>query len=143
VTKPAADISSSLAAQDSLILASMTSPVERELVMAWVGRQRAGNPEARFQVLALPQRNAPPAALTALAEQLESEANGDRSVVPVRVFWLPPADRGRVAKLAGLLPGRDPYHPNQRQQRQIARNDPQRARVVAGEPAKVSELRQQ
>ena len=143
MTKPAADISSALAAQDSLILASMTSPVERELVMAWVGRQRAGNPEARFQVLALPQRNAPPAALTALAEQLEPEANDDRSVVPVRVFWLPPADRGRVAKLAGLLPGRDPYHPNQRQQRQIARNDPQRARVVAGEPAKVSELRQQ
>jgi len=143
VTKPAADISSALAAQDSLILASMTSPVERELVMAWVGRQRAGNPGARFDVLALPRRNAPPAALTALAEQLESEANDDRSVVPVRVFWLPPADRGRVAKLAGLLPGRDPYHPNQRQQRHIARKDPQRARVVAGEPAKVSELRQQ
>ena len=143
MTKPAADISSALAAQDSLILASMTSPVERELVMAWVGRQRAGNPGARFDVLALPRRNAPPAALTALAEQLESEANDDRSVVPVRVFWLPPADRGRVAKLAGLLPGRDPYHPNQRQQRHIARKDPQRARVVAGEPAKVSELRQQ
>jgi glycerol-3-phosphate O-acyltransferase len=118
----------------------MTSPVETELVMTWVGRQRAGNPEAKFEVLALPQRNAPPTTVTALAEELES--GEDRSVVPVRVFWLPPADRGRVAKLAGLLPGRDPYHPNQRQQRQILRNDPQRARVVAGEPAKVSELRQ-
>jgi len=144
VTKSAADTSAVLTAQDSLILASMASPVETELVMAWVGQQRAGNPEAEFEVLALPQRNAPPAALTALAEELESgpEANDDRSIVPVRVFWLPPANRGRVAKLAGLLPGRDPYHPNQRQQRQILRNDPQRARVVAGEPAKVSELRQ-
>jgi len=45
--------------------------------------------------------------------------------------------------VAGLLPGRDPYHPNQRQQRHILRNDRHRARVVAGEPAKVSELRQQ
>ena len=144
MTKSAADTSAVLTAQDSLILASMASPVETELVMAWVGQQRAGNPEAEFEVLALPQRNAPPAALTALAEELESgpEANDDRSIVPVRVFWLPPANRGRVAKLAGLLPGRDPYHPNQRQQRQILRNDPQRARVVAGEPAKVSELRQ-
>ena len=63
--------------------------------------------------------------------------------MPVRVFWLPPADRGRIAKLAGLLPGRDPYHPNPRLQRQIVRDDPLRARLVAGEPAKVSELRQQ
>jgi glycerol-3-phosphate O-acyltransferase len=143
VTKPAADISAVLAAQDSLILASMASPVERELVMAWVGQQRAGSPEATFEVLALPRRNAPPTALAELIERLESESNDDRSVVPVRVFWLPPANRGRVAKLAGLLPGQDPYHPNPRQQRHIIRNDPHRARVVAGEPAKVSELRQQ
>src|ERR1700751_3994078 len=123
----------------------MASPVETELVMDWVGQQRADNPEAKFDVLALPRRNAPPAALTALAEELESgpQANDDRSIVPVRVFWLPPADRGRVAKLAGLLPGRDPYHPNQHQQRHILRNDPLRARGVAGEPAKGSELRQQ
>ncbi|OBF61930.1 glycerol-3-phosphate acyltransferase [Mycobacterium sp. 852002-50816_SCH5313054-b] len=143
MTKPAADVSAILAAQDSLILASMTSPVERELVMGWVGQQRAGNSGATFEVLALPQPEAAPTALSELAERLESESNDDRSVVPVRVFWLPPAQRGRVAQLAGLLPGQDPYHPNQRQQRRIARDDPQRARVVAGEPAKVSELRQQ
>ena len=98
-------------------------------------------PRREFDVLKLPAGNAPPTALTALVEQLES--GEDRAVVPVRVFWLPAPDRGRVAKLAGLLPGRDPYHPNERQQRRILRNDPRRARVVAGEPAKVSELRQQ
>lgn len=145
MTKLAADTSAVLTARDSLILASLASPVETELIMAWLGRQRVANPDAKFDVLALPQRNAPPAALTALVEQLESNpgSDDDRSVVPVRVFWLPPADRGRVAKVAGLLPGRDPYHPNPRQQRHILRNDPQCARVVAGEPAKVSELRQQ
>ena len=74
MTNSAADTSAVLTAQDSLILASMASPVETELVMAWVGQQRAGNPEAKFEVLELPQRNAPPAALTALAEELESGA---------------------------------------------------------------------
>jgi glycerol-3-phosphate O-acyltransferase len=145
VTKPAADTSAVLTAEDTLVLASMETPVEMELVMDWLGRQRARNPETKFDVLRLPPRNAPPAALTALVEQLESgsESSPDRSIVPVRVFWLPPADRSRVAKVAALLPGRDPYHPSQRQQRRILRTDPQRARVVAGESAKVSELRQQ
>jgi glycerol-3-phosphate O-acyltransferase len=123
----------------------MASPVETELVTAWMDQQRAGNPGAKFDLVKLPPRDAPPAALTALAEQLESgPATGeDRSIVPVRVFWLPPPDRGRIAKLAGLLPSRDPYHPNQRQQENILRSAAQRARVVAGESAKVSELRQQ
>jgi glycerol-3-phosphate O-acyltransferase len=145
VTHPAADTSAVLTAQDSLVLASMDTSVEMELVMDWLGKQRARNPETRVDVLKLPSRNAPPTALTALVEQLESgaESGDDRSIVPVRVFWLPPPDRGRIAKVAGLLPGRDPYHPNERQQRHILRNDPHRARVVAGEPAKVSELRQQ
>jgi len=141
VTEPASDTSAVLTAQDSLVLASMGTPVEMQLVMDWLGRQRARNPDANFDVLKLPSRNAPPTELTALVEQLES--GEDRSVVPVRVFWLPPADRSRVEKVAGLLPGRDPYHPNQRQQRHILRKDPRRARVVAGESAKVSELRQQ
>jgi glycerol-3-phosphate O-acyltransferase len=145
VTQPATDTGAVLAAQDSLVLASMNTSVEMELVMDWLGKQRARHPDARFDVLKLPSRDAPPTALTALVEQLDSgpESGDDRLVVPVRVFWLPPADRGRIAKVAGLLPGRDPYHPNQRQQRLILRDAPHRARVVAGEPAKVSELRQQ
>ena len=123
----------------------MTSPAELELVMAWVGQQRADNPGAKFDVLELPPPDAPPEELTALMGQLDSgpESKDDRSIVPVRVFWLPAPDRGRLAKLAGLLPGQDPYHPNQRQQRRVLRHAPRRARVVAGESARVSELRQQ
>ncbi|BBX97266.1 glycerol-3-phosphate 1-O-acyltransferase [Mycobacterium lacus] len=145
MTAPAADASAVLTAEDTLVLASMETPVELELVMDWLRQQRARNPEARLDILKLPSRNAPPMALTALVEQLESgaESGEDRSIVPVQVFWLPPADRSRAGKVAALLPGRDPYHPNQRQQRRILRTDPLRARVVAGESAKVSELRQQ
>ncbi len=139
--EPAADSSAILAGRDSLVLASMASPVEMELVTAWMDQQRTGHPGANFGLVKLPALDAPPEAMAALAEQLES--GEDRSIVPVRVFWLPEPDRGRVAKLAGLLPGRDPYHPNQRHQEQIVRTAPQRARVVAGEAATVSELRRQ
>ena len=145
MTQTAADTIAVLTAQDALVLLSMDTPVETQLLMDWLGQQRARNPDAKFDVLKLPSGDAPPSALTPLVEQLESgpASSEDRSIVPVRVFWLPPPDRSRVAKLAGLLPGRDPYHPNQRQQRHIVRSDPLRARVVVGESAKVSELRQQ
>jgi glycerol-3-phosphate O-acyltransferase len=148
VSEPVASTSTAgavLDAQDALVLAAMDSAVETQLVLEWLGRQRTRNPDATFDVLKLPSADTRPEALRALIERLGSglESGADRSIVPVRVFWLPPPDRGRVAKLAGLLPGRDPYHPNQRRQRHIVRDDPRRARVVAGESAKLSELRQQ
>ena len=138
MTQLAADTSAVLTAQDALVLASMDSAVETQLVMDWLERQRARNPGAKFDVLKLPSDDE---AVAPLVERLE--VGEDRSIVPVRVFWLPSPDRGRLAKLVGLLPSRDPYHPNQRQQGLIVRDDPRRARVVAGEAAKISELRQQ
>lgn len=141
MTQPAANTSAVLTAQDSLVLASMESGIETQLVMEWLSQQRARNPDVKFDVLKLPSGDAPPTALNLLVDQLDSVE--DRSIVPVRVFWLPAPDRGRAAKLAGLLPGWDPYHPNQRRQRHILSKDRHRARVVAGEAAKVSELRQQ
>lgn len=66
----------------------------------------------------------------------------DRLVVPVRVFWVPGGLPTRV-KIVGLISGRDTYRPPEMLQRRILRRDPSRARIVAGEPAKVSELRQQ
>ena len=53
------------------------------------------------------------------------------------------ADCRPGSKVVGLLSGRDTYRPPEMIQRRILRRDPARARVVAGEPAKVSELRQQ
>ena len=60
----------------------------------------------------------------------------------MRVFWVPGGLPTRV-KLVGLISGRDTYRPPEMLQRAILRKDPSRARIVAGEPAKVSELRQQ
>ena len=80
------------------------------------------------------------AVLARLVEELE--ADEDRSVVPVRVFWVPGGLPTR-SKVVALLSGRDTYRPPEMLQQRILRKDPSRARVVAGEPAKVSELRQQ
>ncbi|HYB49276.1 MAG TPA: hypothetical protein VED20_18275, partial [Streptosporangiaceae bacterium] len=65
-------------------------------------------------------------------------------LVPVRVAWLPEEHAGRrMARFADLLPGQDPYHPNERQQQRIVSHEPDRAVVLVGEPATVGSLRRQ
>ena len=138
---PAADTGTFTATDHTLVLASVSSPVESELVEDWLKKQRDQHPDTKIDVLRLPPRNSPPAALAQLVEQLELDE--DRSIVPVRVFWLPRAGASALSRVAALLPGRNPYSPSERQQRHVVRSEPSRARVVAGESAKVSELRQQ
>jgi len=126
---------------DTLVLASFSSPAEQELVNDWLDHQRREHPDTHVEVLQLPVDDDPPPAVLARLVQL-LEADQDRSVVPVRVFWVPGGLPTR-SKVVALLSGRDTYRPPQALQRRIMRKDPSRARVVAGEPAKVSELRQQ
>ena len=126
---------------DALVLASVSSRAELEMLDRWLAQQRKQHPDARVEVLQLPaDDDPPPAVLARLVELLE--ADDDRSVVPVRVFWVPGGLPTR-SKVVSLISGRDTYKPPELLQRSILRKDPQRARVVDGEPAKVSELRQQ
>jgi glycerol-3-phosphate O-acyltransferase len=126
---------------DTLVLASVDSPAELELLNGWLQQQRRAHPDARIEVLQLPaDDDPPPAVLASLVSLLE--ADEDRSVVPVRVFWVPGGLPTR-SKVVALLSGRDTYRPPHILQRGILRKDQSRARVVDGEPAKVSELRQQ
>jgi len=126
---------------DALVLAAASSPAERDLLHDWLDQQRRDHPGAKIDVLLLPDSDDPPPTVLAqlVAELQEDE---DRSVVPVRVFWVPGGLPTR-SKVVALLSGRDTYRPPEILQRRILRRDPSRARVVAGEPAKVSELRQQ
>jgi glycerol-3-phosphate O-acyltransferase len=129
------------ATDDALVLASVSSPAEQELLNDWLERQRREHPDTKVEVLRLPVDDDPPgAALAQLVECLE--ADQDRSVVPVRVFWIPGGLPTR-SKVVAFLSGRDTYRPPEILQRRILRKDLSRVRVVAGEPAKVSELRQQ
>ncbi|OBB43276.1 glycerol-3-phosphate 1-O-acyltransferase [Mycobacterium sp. 852002-51961_SCH5331710] len=125
---------------DALVLASASSAAERDLLDDWLQRQRREHPEAKIDVLLLPDEDPPAAVLASLVSELE--AGEDRSVVPVRVFWVPGGLPTR-SKVVAVISGRDTYRPPEILQRRILRRDRSRARVVAGEPAKVSELRQQ
>jgi glycerol-3-phosphate O-acyltransferase len=126
---------------DTLVLASVDSPAELELLNGWLQQQRRAHPDAHIEVLQLPAGDDPPPAVLASLVSL-LEADEDRSVVPVRVFWVPGGLPTR-SKVVALLSGRDTYRPPHVLQRGILRKDQSRARVVDGEPAKVSELRQQ
>ncbi|WP_343708450.1 glycerol-3-phosphate 1-O-acyltransferase [Mycobacterium sp.] len=141
MTTASAETGSLGTSNDMLVLAASSSPIESELLAAWLAQQRARHPETKLEVLALPGQNPTPGALAQLVEQLELDE--DRSIVPVRVFWMPPADATALNRVTALLPGRNPYQPSERQQRHILRSDRSRAQVVVGESAKVSELRQQ
>ncbi|MBU9765844.1 glycerol-3-phosphate 1-O-acyltransferase [Mycobacterium sp. TNTM28] len=125
----------------ALVLASVSSPAELELLNDWLKAQRREHPDSAIEVLQLPEAGIPsPGVLASLVSELEE--GEDRLVVPVRVFWVPGGLPTRI-KVVGLISGRDTYRPPEFLQRRILRKDPSRARVVAGEPAKVSELRKQ
>ncbi len=125
---------------DALVLASVSSKAEFELLNDWLHAQRRAHPDTKVEVLRLPAGDPPPGVVAQLVEELS--VGDDRLVVPVRVFWVPGGLPTRV-KIVGLISGRDTYRPPEALQRRILRRDPSRARIVAGEPAKVSELRQQ
>ena len=72
---------------DALVLASVSSPAEQELLNDWLDRQRREHPDSKVDVLRLPADDPPPAVLAQLVAELD--ADEDRSVVPVRVFWVP------------------------------------------------------
>lgn len=106
----------------------------------WLADQRKAHPGSNIEVLQLPtDGDPPPATLARLVELLD--VDDDRSVVPVRVFWVPGGLPTR-SKVVAFISGRDTYRPPKLLQRNILHKNPARARVVAGEPAKVSELRQ-
>jgi glycerol-3-phosphate O-acyltransferase len=126
---------------DALVLASVGSPAEAHLLDDWLEEQRRQHPDARIEVLQLPDGDDPPPSVLARLVAL-LEADEARSVVPVRVFWLPVGLPTR-SKVVAFLSGRDTYRPPELLQRRFLRQNPGRARVVAGEPAKVAELRKQ
>lgn len=125
---------------DTLVLASVSSKAEADLINGWLKAQRKAHPDTTVEALRLPPNDPSPQLVDELADKLN--ADEAREVVPIRVFWVPGGLPTRV-KLAGLIAGRETYRPPELLQRAILRKDPSRARIVAGEPATVSELRQQ
>jgi glycerol-3-phosphate O-acyltransferase len=116
----------------TVVLTQASTPTEARLI--------------RERIAAAGGSSVPPVGLGPAGEGLpRSLLDGDEDVrlVPVRVAWLPEEHGGRrVARLADLRPGHDPYHPSERQQQRIMARQPGRAVVLAGEPATLGSLRQ-
>jgi glycerol-3-phosphate O-acyltransferase len=122
-----------------IFLLETTSPLERRLVEAWIERHRPADLDrARVESIPIPatrRRRRDP-----LDPRLEPAlATGDDPLLaPLRVAWLPPSDGVRLRDL--LLFG-DPRDPGRARQRLVHLRRPERCRIVAGEPAPLSELR--
>ena len=116
----------------TVVLTQASTPTEARLI--------------RERIAAAGGSAVPPVSLGPAGEGLpRSLLDGDEDVrlVPVRVAWLPEEHGGRrVARVADLRPGHDPYHPSERQQQRILARQPGRAVVLAGEPATLGSLRQ-
>jgi len=126
-----------------LFLLDASSRFERQLLLAWIARNRPEDTTARgWDALDIPpsRRRGRRVSIAKLEAQLSSD--GDPLLAPLRVAWIPrKRDGERRARLTDLLRG-DPRDPNALRQRWIARRELDRCRIVAGEPAPASELRQ-
>src|SRR5258705_2937850 len=114
----------------ALLLLYADTPAEEALLQAWMEESgRTQSPHVR-------------AGRDELERRLGTEPDSDPTIVPVRIAWLPrDRDGDRRARLRDVLALRDPRRPKASAQARIARTDPDRSRVIAGEPARVSELR--
>jgi glycerol-3-phosphate O-acyltransferase len=121
------------AGEPSLVLAFAGAPAEREILGRWLAENNVA--ARRVEILERPDPR--------LEQALAEVEAGNPFVVPLRVTWLPRQRNGRRAvRLADLLALSNPRHPGPRQQAEILEREPDRCRVVAGEPARLTELRQ-
>jgi glycerol-3-phosphate O-acyltransferase len=112
-----------------VVLADVTSETERSLVQNWL---RA---EGLEPTVVLPVDG------SALARPL-GRLPGDALVTPVRVAWLPrERDGQRRVRWSDLVSLTNPWRPPARAQARIVRREPDRAAVVAAEPATIADLR--
>lgn len=112
-----------------VVLANTASPTERELIDEWL-RQQGVEPREVLPVHG-PEVGAPLARLP-----------GSTVVAPLRVAWQPRERNGqRRAHWSDVVSLTNPRRPPARAQAKIVSKEPDRAVVVAGEPATLDELR--
>ena len=114
-----------------IVLQFASTEAERAVLDGWLQRTRPD--EAKVEVIG----EGDPRLGAALAA-----SDADPLVAPLRVAWVP-RERGgvRTARLSDLLAARNPRRPSSRAQERILHREPDRCRIVVGEPARASELR--
>ncbi len=131
--------------QPIVFLLDASSRFERHLLDAWIERERpAGEASAGALTISLPASRRRGRGARNLSDLEACIAQGeDPLLAPLRIAWLPKKrpDGSRRVGLGDIWLG-DPRDPGPLRQRWVARSAPDRCRVVAGEPAPLSELRE-
>ena len=137
-----------------IFLVESASRVERRLIDAWIEADRPEESGAgSYEVVQIPcprrrggsrwsqkPQIPDPALEAALATSIST--GGDPLMAPLRVVWLAPLRNGsRDASVLELLLTGDPRDPNWLRQSIVARREPDRCLLIAGEPAFASNLR--
>lgn len=111
------------------VMTGGTSATERKLIDEWV----ATSDEGRGVTKVID-------AESGLADELAQYA--DALILPVRVAWLPSVQRdGKTSRWSELALMATPRRPATWIQRRLAARDPERQRVLTGDPAMLSQLR--
>jgi glycerol-3-phosphate O-acyltransferase len=123
-----------------VFLLDAASTFEERLLRGWIARRRPA--DASLDALAIPASRRKRGAL-GLDLEAALAAGDDALFAPLRIVWLAPTRKGvRTARLSDLLWFGDPRDPDRLRERLILRLAPQLCRIVAGEPARASELRE-
>ncbi len=133
-----------LQGQRPVFLLDVSSGLEARILDAWIERNRPDDLDPRgHESIRIPatRRRRDRSGLEALDACLA--AGEDVLLAPLRVAWLPKKRGGtRTVRLSDLLRFGDPRDPGRLRQAWILRRHPDRCRIVAGEPAPASEVRQ-
>jgi len=130
-----------------VFLLDAATALERRILESWIRRHLPAAPDAAAiaDTVAIPPsrgRKRGTGGLDAL--EVAVSQGDDPLLAPLRVVWLPPRrpDGTRVVRLRDVLLRGDPFDPSAGRQRLILARDRERCRIVHGEPAPLSELRE-
>lgn len=126
-----------------VFLLDAASPMERQLLEAWVAEHRPAEvPASDVECLRIPASRLGGRGRLDPALEARLSVGDDPLLSPLRVCWLPrKRDGRRSVRFRDLLLG-DPRVPGRLRQRLIRAREPDRCRLVAGDPAPASELRE-
>ena len=123
-----------------IFLLDAASRLEERLLAGWIERQRPAG--AALEVFTIPSSRRRRGKIDARLEPALA-AGDDPLLAPLRVVWQPrERDGRREARLTDLLKLGDPRDPNRLREHYVLRSSPERVRIVAGEPATASALRE-
>jgi glycerol-3-phosphate O-acyltransferase len=124
-----------------VFLGEASTRTEQRLLEQWVNEKRPGaSAPADVELMTFPHPRHDEL-VGAGRLQARLTALDDPVLAPIRIAWLPRERNGeRMARVVDLLAMRDPRSPRPRRQEWIARHEPDRVRVLVGEPARKSTL---